>query len=85
MEAILCGVAVTPNGAYVYVTNGGSGSVSVINTTTITVAHKLFSAVDWSIVIIVIIIVLFLIILAWYRRCKKKTQPTQTTKSTSSF
>ena len=26
------GVAVTPNGDYAYVTNGGSGSVSVINT-----------------------------------------------------
>ena len=31
------GVAVTPNGAYVYVTNQRSGTVSVINTATNTV------------------------------------------------
>jgi len=69
-------VAVTPNGKYVYVTNGGSDTVSVINTPAKSVP---FSAVDWSILIIVIIIVIFLITLSWNRRRNKKTQPTQTT------
>ena len=46
---MICGVAVTPDGAFVYVTNSGSDTVSVIDTATntVTAAVQVGELVAW--------------------------------------